>query len=479
MGALFDDLAHIEHVDQVGMGDRRQPVRDDDRGLVPGQPRQSALDPVLGALVQRRGRFVQQQDRGGTQERARDRDPLLLPARQLRPLGAKRHVAARPDQFGNLGGLGGGPDFFVGGLGADVLDVFPDRVVENHDILGDRRKRLAQGLDPEIVDRGAADRDFPVLDIVEPRQQAENGGFPRPGGTDDGGDLLAGQHHVQVVKQRRGRVVAEGDVLDLDIATGIEFVQRVGLVHDGGLFVEQAAHAVQDHQVGLQPGQEIGHRARRFKHQRQAQQKGDDPGAVHVVIGAEHHVSAAADHQHVGKSRHQVHRRQNQRLGRLQANRQVLDDARRPDQPVAFILFLAGNLDGAHAVGHFLDAVHVGAQRVFGAGHDVLDRLADELHHQQDDRHHHHGGGEQQRRAIQKVTRHDYHRGCIAHRIGRLQPDELAEVLGLVDQPQDDFPGVGAFEIGEIQRHQVADQVRAQLLHRIRGHPDRQARHHV
>src|SRR3546814_11879772 len=43
------------------------------------------LHQPLAPGVERRGRLVEQQDRRITQQRARDRDPLALPARQPRP----------------------------------------------------------------------------------------------------------------------------------------------------------------------------------------------------------------------------------------------------------------------------------------------------------------------------------------------------------------------------------------------------------
>jgi hypothetical protein len=60
-------------------------MRDDERGAVARDFRQRALDFALGAGVERAGRFVEQQDRRVLQDGARDRDALLLAARQLQP----------------------------------------------------------------------------------------------------------------------------------------------------------------------------------------------------------------------------------------------------------------------------------------------------------------------------------------------------------------------------------------------------------
>jgi hypothetical protein len=83
------DLGHpaaLERHDGVGPADGRQAVRDDERGAVPHQVGQRVLHQQLRLGVERRGRFVQDQDRRVLQQRARDGQALALPARQ--PLAA-------------------------------------------------------------------------------------------------------------------------------------------------------------------------------------------------------------------------------------------------------------------------------------------------------------------------------------------------------------------------------------------------------
>jgi hypothetical protein len=88
--------AALEHDDAVGRPDRREAVRDHQRRPVQGQARQRLLDQTLGLGVDRRGRLVQDQDRRVLQERPRDREPLLLAARQPHaPLADHRVVPAR------------------------------------------------------------------------------------------------------------------------------------------------------------------------------------------------------------------------------------------------------------------------------------------------------------------------------------------------------------------------------------------------
>ena len=77
--ARLDDAAFFEDDDLVGVDDGREPVRDDERRAAGHQFAQRPLDRDLALGVQRRGRLVQEQDGRVAQDRARDRDPLLLP----------------------------------------------------------------------------------------------------------------------------------------------------------------------------------------------------------------------------------------------------------------------------------------------------------------------------------------------------------------------------------------------------------------
>jgi len=72
MGALLDHAAGVQHLDPVGMGDGREAVRHDERGLALRQPVERAFDLVFRLLVKRRGGLAQEQDRGFPQEGAGD-----------------------------------------------------------------------------------------------------------------------------------------------------------------------------------------------------------------------------------------------------------------------------------------------------------------------------------------------------------------------------------------------------------------------
>src|SRR5437879_6845518 len=77
--AALDDLARLDHKDQVGVADRAQAMRDDDAGASAQQPPERCLDPLLGAGVDAARRLVEDQDARVGEHRARERQQLALP----------------------------------------------------------------------------------------------------------------------------------------------------------------------------------------------------------------------------------------------------------------------------------------------------------------------------------------------------------------------------------------------------------------
>ena len=120
--ADLDDAAALEHDDRVGAPDRGQPVRDDERRAVHHQVRERLLHEQLRFGVERGGRLVEDQNRRVLQQRARDRDPLALAAREpLAALADRRVVAVRQrrDEVVRVGGARGRLDLLRASPAAD------------------------------------------------------------------------------------------------------------------------------------------------------------------------------------------------------------------------------------------------------------------------------------------------------------------------------------------------------------------------
>ena len=103
----LDDRAVIEHHDAVGLLDRRQAMRNDERRAIARQLRKRRLDAPLGVGIERRGGLIQNQDRRILQDRARDRDALPLAAREQRAAIAHQGVEPLRQLVGKLHHVGG------------------------------------------------------------------------------------------------------------------------------------------------------------------------------------------------------------------------------------------------------------------------------------------------------------------------------------------------------------------------------------
>ena len=217
MGSALGDAALIQHDDLVGADDRREPVRDHERGAVARHPLQRLLDFVLGMAVERRGRLVQHQDRRRLQHRARDRHALLLAARQFQAaladlglISLRRHPDEAVDlrQPRRLLHLG------IGGVPAAVADVVADGVVEQHGVLRHHADRRAQRRLRDVADILAVDQDPAAGDVIEAEQQPRDRRFAGAGGPDDR-NRLAGRHlEAETFQDRPLRIVGKPHVLE-------------------------------------------------------------------------------------------------------------------------------------------------------------------------------------------------------------------------------------------------------------------------
>ena len=229
----------------------------------------------------------------------------------------------------------------------------------------------------------------------------------------------------------------------------------------------------------LKNAEVLRQKARRIEHKHHAKQKGDDARTIHVEIGAQHHIPAAANHQHIDKGRAKVDRGHDEGLRKLHAGCQIANPAGAFFKPRGLDLFLVRYLDRAHSAHGFLDPAHVIAKRMFGLALNLFDAGRDEIHHPDDERQHQNGGGEQHRVLVDQIARHDHHRHRIAQGVGGREADEMPKLLGLRHKALNDLAGFGALEIGKIQIHHMLDQIAAHFKDRAVAYPDGDARHEI
>ncbi len=94
--ALLDDAAVLEHDQPIHLRDGREPVRDGDHGLAFHQRAEARLDRGFHFAVERRGRFVEDEDRRVLENDARDGDALALAAGELDAALADMGLVAAP-----------------------------------------------------------------------------------------------------------------------------------------------------------------------------------------------------------------------------------------------------------------------------------------------------------------------------------------------------------------------------------------------
>ena len=184
-----DHLAVVDDDNLVGLGDRRNALRHNDHRRVRGDLAQRGADPRVGVDVERGERVVEQVDRRPADHRARDRQPLPLPAGEvdaalrdphLQPVGvgADEVVGRRHPQ--RL------PHLVVGRVGLAVAQVVGDRAGEQVAPLRHQADRRPQLLGVVVADVDAVDEHRAAGDVVQPADQRDQRRLARTGRPDDG-----------------------------------------------------------------------------------------------------------------------------------------------------------------------------------------------------------------------------------------------------------------------------------------------------
>src|ERR1700751_1548549 len=173
-------------------------MRDRDHRLAGNQRAEARLNGSFDFAVERRGRFVEYQDRRIFENDAGDGDALALATGKLYAALADMRViaaAAAPIfEFKNkLMGVRqsrGAFDLFVARGGPAVANIGADRAVEERSVLRHHRDLRAQGFLRQGRNILPVDQDRSALQMEKPQQQIDHGGFARAGAPDQS-DLLA------------------------------------------------------------------------------------------------------------------------------------------------------------------------------------------------------------------------------------------------------------------------------------------------
>ena len=177
------------------------------------------MDRRLGGVVDRRGGVVENQHPRVGEHRAGQRDALPLAARERQPALADQRVVPLGqalDELRHLRRLRGGAHLLLGGVGAAVGDVGPDRVGEEEGVLEHHPERRPQLRQTQLPHRHAAEAHPPVLRVVEAGEQLGDRRLARARRPDQRHGLPRLDVQRQPVEHRLAARVTEPHVVELD-----------------------------------------------------------------------------------------------------------------------------------------------------------------------------------------------------------------------------------------------------------------------
>ena len=182
MVAALDQLSVVEHEDVIAGHHAGEPVGHDQRRAAGHQAVERLLNGGLVLSVDAGERLVEDQDWGIAQQRAGDRDALALAAGEAVAALADRRLVALgqvADELVGVGGLRGGDDLLVGGVGPAEAQVVQDGAVEEVGVLHHDGHLLADVDEAERVEVATAEPDLALLRRVHPLEQPEQRRFAR------------------------------------------------------------------------------------------------------------------------------------------------------------------------------------------------------------------------------------------------------------------------------------------------------------
>src|SRR5271165_2116091 len=243
VAAALDYTAAIDNTNFVGLRHRRQAVGDDDRGAALAQRAQRLLDRLLGLGIERRSRFVEEDEWGVLEKGAGDGDALALPAGELHAvLAARRVVPALEshDEVVRISRLGGGDDFLLARAWPAHRDVVAHRTLEQKILLRDigdlpAKRSAGDGRDVDAVAKDLPGTNFiKAQDEVHHRRLAAAGAADqrrRPAGFGDEADAMQHGFPGPIAEDHVAKF--DSAVRDLEVGRLRRILLVVALVEEG------------------------------------------------------------------------------------------------------------------------------------------------------------------------------------------------------------------------------------------------------
>ena len=206
----------------------------------------SSASPTARSVghVERRGRLVEHEHGRVAQDRAGDRDALLLAAGEAEAALADDGVVAvgqRGDRVVDLGGAGGVLDLVVGRVRPREAQVLAHRGVEQVGLLRDDADRVGQRVEGQLAQVDAVDRaPRPARGRTAARRGSPSDVLPAPVSPTSAVRVPGGDGDVDVA-QRPLVAVAEPDAVEAHLAAHVAPASRVA-----GLDVDRQVEVLED-----------------------------------------------------------------------------------------------------------------------------------------------------------------------------------------------------------------------------------------
>ena len=297
-------------------GDRRNALRHNHHRRIGGHLAQRGADSGVGVHIERREGVVEQVDGRPADDRARDRQPLPLPAGEVDAALGYRH--AQPVGVGADEVVGRRhpqrlPHLVVGRIGLAVAQVLGDRAGEQVAALRHQADRRPQLLGVVVANVDAVDAHRPAGDVVQPADQRYQCRLARTGRAHDG-------------RCRAGSCRQRNILQHSTVSTGIAERRRfqADLAVDGG-----GTHRVFGAGDAWRRGQHLAdpfgaHRRARQQHQHERRQQHghqdlhevgqERDQRAHLHLAGVDPQAAEPDQRDAGNVDHQRGHRQHQRL---------------------------------------------------------------------------------------------------------------------------------------------------------------------
>ena len=245
MGAGFHDFSFIHYAYHVGIFDGRQAVGYHDCGAVLHESVECRLHELLILAVERRGCLVENEYGRILQDGAGYGETLALSSREPASAVAYAGVIAMfrfDDEFVGIGYLCRFLHLLLGGIVDAESDIVVEGVVEQDSLLIHIAHEAAQLMHFKVAYVDAVDKNLPLVDVVESRQEVGECRFARSALSHDSHGRSCGDLQRHVV-HHRFLTVGKCHVAIFDVALKVVDVLWLGGILDGIVGIEDFIHA--------------------------------------------------------------------------------------------------------------------------------------------------------------------------------------------------------------------------------------------